>query len=64
MKLKFDSLTMKALAVENSKGEELGLITLDDEWKCWIWEQNRDIKMSSSCLKQVTKKLDELDRIQ
>jgi hypothetical protein len=55
---------MKALAVENSKEEELGLITLDDEWKCWIWEQNRDIKMSSSCLKQVTKKLDELDRIQ
>jgi len=43
-------------------GEELlGSLEYYHKWKNWVWEQGGDIIMSSSCLREVLKKLEELE---
>lgn len=43
------------------KNEELGCVRYYPEWKKWVWEVVDDgIIMSSSCLKEVIKKLEEV----
>lgn len=41
-------------------GEELGYLEYYKKWKSWVWNQNEDIIMSPSCLKEVLKKAGEL----
>ena len=41
--------------------EYLGYIYLYLDWNKWVWEQERDIIMSLSCMKEVVKKLKELE---
>lgn len=53
--------TQQSIDVTNKKGEWLGEIRHDDQWKCHTWEQDKDIKMSSGCLQQVVDKMRELD---
>ena len=50
----------KIVDVENSKGEMLGSIFYDKKWKKWVWVQLNDVQMSSGCLDQVSKKMEEL----
>ena len=40
---------------------ELGYIELYPKWNKWVWNQGEDIVMSISCLKNVVKRLEELE---
>jgi len=40
--------------------EELGYIEYYKKWKKWVWNQNKDIIMSKSCLLEVIKVIDKL----
>ena len=40
--------------------EELGFIEFYKPWKKWVWNQNKDIIMSLSCLEEVVIKLAKL----
>lgn len=56
MKLTFSSKTFRTITrydVSNKRGDILGFINYHAKWKCWVWEQEPDIIMSSDCLKQV-----------
>ncbi len=35
------------------RGENLGEIYYFKDWKCWVWQQEIDIVMSSDCLNEV-----------
>jgi lipopolysaccharide biosynthesis glycosyltransferase len=68
MKLKFEEkiISNKGKSftyhyVKNSKGEVLGNIAYSKPWKCWVWEQDEWIMMSSDCLQQVVDYLKRLD---
>ena len=41
--------------------EELGYIAYYSRWRKWVWEQTESIIMSYSCLKEVVKKLKQLE---
>lgn len=41
------------VGVYNSKGDWLGTILYDEDWKKWVWEQESDVKMSWDCLLEV-----------
>jgi len=53
MKLKFISHHGIFYSVLNHKKEHLGELILDKDWKCMVWIQDEDVKMSKSCLQQV-----------
>lgn len=54
MKLKFEyDKHLEDYQVINKKEEFLGVVFYDDDWKCWVWEQDGGIQMSGDCLQQV-----------
>jgi hypothetical protein len=53
MKLKFISHKGISFSVFNNKKEYLGELVFDKKWKCMVWLQDEDVKMSKSCLQQV-----------
>lgn len=65
MKLTFEiNLAENRYEIKNKKKELLGFVFFHDAWECWVWEQERDILMSSSCLKQIIDKLKALDELE
>jgi len=39
--------------VLNRNNDELGKIFWYPEWKCFVWKQERGVRMSESCLQEV-----------
>ncbi len=37
----------------NKKGEHLGTLVYEKQWKKWVWEQELCIMMSSNCLQGI-----------
>jgi len=65
MKLTFEKIsnfTYIYFVVWNKDMDRLGTIEFNKGWKCWIWNQEQGIIMSSECLQQVIDKLKELDK--
>lgn len=62
MKLQFKDNNSCSCSVRNHKDEHLGEIIFDTDWKCFVWLQDDDVKMSEFCLQQVVNRLHELSR--
>lgn len=60
-RLKWISVIPEVHRAVNRKNETLGAIVRMPAWKCFVWEQAQEIVMSSDCLMEVVKKLEELD---
>jgi hypothetical protein len=58
MKLKFEpNMDGTKMFVRNEKNIGLGEIYFNKSWKCYVWEQYRNIIMSYDCLLQIENQL-------
>jgi len=53
VKFKQDALGLEVYHAFNKKGEHLGGVIYDVNWKEYIWMQENDIGMSIDCLQEV-----------
>lgn len=47
-------LKVVSFFVHNKKKENLGMIAWDNEWDCWTWNPEPDLRMSADCLEEIT----------
>lgn len=52
-RLTFERIVHGLYYIYNRKKESLGEIYFKSDWKCFVWEQDRDIVMSEDCLKEI-----------
>jgi len=53
VKFKQDALGHEVFHAFNKKGDHLGAVIYDPQWKEYIWMQESDIGMSIDCLSEV-----------
>lgn len=56
-----DKTPMESLYYAYYGEEELGFIEWYPKWRKWVWNQGEDIIMSLSCIREVERKLLELE---
>jgi len=59
--LKSDTKGILSCSVYNKKHEQLGEIFWEKKWKEYVWEQREEIIMSADCLRNIIKKIGELN---
>lgn len=46
-----------SISVHNKRGLNLGEIIHDEQWNCWVWCPEADLRMSEDCLQEIADKL-------